>query len=191
MPRAAATSDVFSAVAEHRSGSVEHTREKNPQERNIMTADTQCQQSIETVEIHKTIDIAAPIELAFEAMLDELGPDAQMLDGTAMPFKLEAWPGGRWYRDLGNNAGHLWGHVQVIKPPTLLEICGPMMMSYPALNHVQYRFAAQGSGTRLTFAHRGLGSILPQHREGMPKGWENWIDKIRQRAERKGTPRKK
>jgi uncharacterized protein YndB with AHSA1/START domain len=156
-----------------------------------MTTDTQCQQSIETVEIHKTIDIAAPIDLAFEAMLDELGPDAQMMDGTAMPFKLEAWPGGRWYRDLGNNAGHLWGHVQVIKPPTLLEICGPMMMSYPALNHIQYRFTAQGSGTRLTFAHHGLGSISPQHREGMPKGWEHWIDKIRQRAERKATPRKK
>ena len=96
-----------------------------------MTTDTKSQQSFETVEIQKTIDIAAPIEIAFEAMLDELGPDAQMMDGTAMPFKLEAWPGGRWYRDLGNNAGHLWGHVQVIKPPTLLEICGPMMMSYP------------------------------------------------------------
>ena len=41
-------------------------------------------------------------------------------------MKIEPWPGGRWYRDLGNNAGHLWGHVQVIKPPTLLEICGPL-----------------------------------------------------------------
>ena len=41
-----------------------------------------------------------------------------------MPFKLEAWPGGRWFRDLGNNAGHLWGHVRVIKPPALLEISG-------------------------------------------------------------------
>jgi uncharacterized protein YndB with AHSA1/START domain len=156
-----------------------------------MTTDTKCQQSFETVEIQKAIDIAAPIEIAFDAMLDELGPDAQMMDGTGMPFKLEAWPGGRWYRDLGNNAGHLWGHVQVIKPPTLLEIWGPMMMSYPAVNHLQYRFAAQGNGTRLTFVHRGMGLISPQHREGMPKGWEHWIDKIRQRAERKTTQRKK
>jgi len=131
-----------------------------------MTTATQSEQSMETVEIQKTIDIAAPIEIAFEAMLDELGPDAQMMDGTAMPFKLEAWPGGRWFRDLGNNAGHLWGHVQVIKPPTLLELYGPMMMSYPALNHLQYRFAAQGPGTRLTFLHRGVGSILPQQSRG-------------------------
>jgi Activator of Hsp90 ATPase homolog 1-like protein len=148
-----------------------------------MTTDTV--QPIESVDIQKAIDIAAPIEIAFGAMLDELGPDAQMGDGTPMPFKLEAWPGGRWYRDLGNNSGHLWGHVQVIKPPTLLEICGPLMMSYPAMNHIQYRFAAQAGGTRLTFVHRGIGSISPQHREGMPKGWGLWIDKIRVRAERK------
>ena len=146
---------------------------------------TEVQQSIETVEIQKTIDIMAPIDIAFAAMLDELGPEAQMMDGAAMPFQLEAWPGGRWYRDLGNNAGHLWGHVQVIKPPNLLEICGPMMMSYPAVNHIQYRFTAQGTGTRLAFVHRGTGLISAQHREGMPKGWEHWIDKIRKRAERK------
>jgi hypothetical protein len=124
-------------------------------------------------------------------MLDELGPDAQMLDGTAMPFKLETWPGGRWYRDLGNNSGHLWGYVQVIKPPTLLEIWGPMMMSYPAVNHLQYRLTAKSGGTHLAFAHRGMGLILPDHREGMPKGWAHWVDRIRQGAERKATQRKK
>jgi uncharacterized protein YndB with AHSA1/START domain len=156
-----------------------------------MTTDTLTQQSVETVEINKTIDIAAPIEIAFEALLEEMGPEAQMMDGKPMPFKLEAWPGGRWFRDLGKNAGHLWGHVQVIKPPTLLEICGPMMMSYPAVNHLQYRLTAQGNGTRLTFVHRGMGLITPDHREGMPKGWAHWVDKIRQRAEKKSSSAKK
>jgi uncharacterized protein YndB with AHSA1/START domain len=150
-----------------------------------MTTDISSPQPIETVEIQKAIDIAAPIAIAFEALLDELGPEAQMMDGTAMPLKLEAWPGGRWYRDLGNNTGHLWGHVQVNKPPALLEICGPMMMSYPAMNHLQYRLTAQPSGTHLAFLHRGIGAISAQHREGMPKGWGYWIDRIRSRAERK------
>jgi hypothetical protein len=99
-------------------------------------------------------------------------------------MKLEAWPGGRWYRDLGNHSGHLWGHVQVIKPPTLLEICGPLMMSYPAANHLQYRLKAEGGVTRLAFLHRATGLILPEHREGMPKGWEHWLQRIRERAER-------
>jgi len=156
-----------------------------------MKTDTNERQSVEIFEICKEIEISAPIEIAFEAMLDEIGPEAQMMDGKAMPFKLEAWPGGRWFRDLGDHAGHLWGHVQVIKPPTLLEICGPMMMSYPAANHIQYRFTAQVGGTRLAFVHRGMGLISADHREGMPKGWGHWIGKIRDRAERKSNQGKK
>ena len=49
-----------------------------------------------------------------------------------MPMKLEAWPGGRWYRDLGDGNGHYWGTVQAIKRPTLLEFCGPLFASVPA-----------------------------------------------------------
>ena len=155
-----------------------------------MTTSAQIQQSVEIIDLHKEIDIAAPIEIAFAAMLDELGPDAQLMDGTSYPFRLEAWPGGRWYRDLGNNTGHLWGQVQVIKPPILLEISGPLMMSYPAVNHIQYRFTEQGSGTRLTFAHRAMGLILPDHRDGTPKGWWRWMERIRDHAERNSTHHK-
>ncbi len=150
-----------------------------------MTTATERESSIETLEIKKEIDIAAPLEIAFAAMLDEVGPDNRMPDGTPMPFKLEAWPGGRWFRDLGNDTGHLWGHVQVIKPPKLLEICGPMMMSFPALNHLQYRFTSQASGTHLAFVHRGLGAIAPELRDGMTKGWGDWMERIRTHAERK------
>ena len=156
-----------------------------------MTTDTLTPQAIETVEISKAVDIAAPIDIAWEALLDELGPESQMMDGTPMPFKLEAWPGGRWFRDLGNNSGHLWGHVQVIKPPTLLEVWGPMMMSYPAVNHLQYRLTAQGNLTHMTLLHRGMGQILQPHRDGMPKGWAYWLDRIRQRAEKNKKQSKK
>jgi hypothetical protein len=100
-------------------------------------------------------------------------------------MKIEPWPGGRWYRDLGNNSGHLWGHVQVIKPPMLLELCGPMMMSYPANNHVQYRLKAEGGGTRLSIIHRALGLIPPEHRDGFPDGWEHGLKRIRDLAERR------
>jgi uncharacterized protein YndB with AHSA1/START domain len=150
-----------------------------------MKTDAGERQSAETFEIRKEIDIAAPPEVAFQAVLDELGPEAQMPGGQTFSMKLEAWPGGRWFRDLGNSAGHLWGHVQVIKPPTLLEICGPLMMSYPAVNHLQYRLKAEGGVTRLTFLHRGLGAILPEHRDGMPKGWQFWLERIRELAQRR------
>ena len=155
-----------------------------------MTTGTSTSPPLEMIEIKNSVEIAAPLDIAFQAMLEELGPEAQLMDGTSYPFKLEPWPGGRWYRDLGNNVGHLWGQVQVIKPPTLLEICGPLMMSYPAMNHLQYRFTAEGTGTRLAFIHRGMGLILAQHRDGMSKGWEHWTVRIRQRAEKKATDRR-
>jgi uncharacterized protein YndB with AHSA1/START domain len=150
-----------------------------------MKTDASEPQSIDSLEIRKEIEISAPIDIAFEAMLDELGPDGQMPGGKPFPMKIEPWPGGRWFRDLGNDAGHLWGHVQVIKPPTLLEICGPLMMSYPAANHLQYRLTAEGGVTRLAFLHRAIGLIPAEHREGFPEGWQYWLERIRELAERK------
>ena len=141
------------------------------------------ERNVQTLDIRKEELVNAPIEVVFQAMLDELGPEAQMMDGKAMPMKLEAWPGGRWYRDLGDNAGHFWGHVQVIKPPGLLEICGPMPMSYPAANFIQYRLSSEGNATRIKFTHRAIGLIPQDHRDGMPEGWAHWLKRIRERAE--------
>jgi uncharacterized protein YndB with AHSA1/START domain len=150
-----------------------------------MKTDTSERQSVDSFEIGKEIEISAPIEIAFEATLDQLGPEGEMPGGKPFPMKIEPWPGGRWYRDLGNNSGHLWGHVQVIKPPTLLEICGPLMMSQPALSHLQYRLKAEGRVTRLALLHRAIGLFLPEHRDGLAAGWEYWLERIRELAERK------
>jgi len=148
------------------------------------------QRDIQAFAIRKEIAIEAPVEIAFQAVLDELGPEAQTPDGKSLSMKIEPWPGGRWYRDTGNGTGHLWGHVQVIKPTTLIEIYGPMPMSYPAMNHVQYRLQESGEGgTRLTFIHRAMGLILPEHRDGMPEGWAHWLEQIRELAERKANRR--
>jgi hypothetical protein len=146
--------------------------------------------AIHTVNIVQQIEIEAPLEIAFEAILAELGPGSEMPDGTPFPMKLEAWPGGRWYRDLGENVGHLWGHVQVIKPPKLLELCGPMMMSYPGVNFVQYRLTPQGSGTQLTLTHRAFGNIPAEHREGFDEGWEHGVKRIRDLAVRMAAERR-
>jgi uncharacterized protein YndB with AHSA1/START domain len=149
------------------------------------------EQAVQTMEIVKHEQIDAPIEIVFQALLDELGPESQMPNGTSLNLKLEPWPGGRWYRDLGNNTGHFWGHVQVIKPPKLLEICGPMAMSYPAVNHIQYRLTAEGAGTSLRLTHKAMGIITPEHRDGMPEGWEQWTRQIRELAERRAKATKR
>ena len=134
--------------------------------------------------INNEIEINAPIAVAFEALLEQIGPANEMMNGRPMPMKLEPWPGGRWYRDLGDSAGHLWAHVQVIKPPTLLELTGPLCMSYACSNHVQYRLIEEGNRTRLVFMHRAIGEIVADHRDGMPSGWGYTMEKIKERAER-------
>ena len=144
------------------------------------------EEAIQTLNISKEVEIAAPIDVAFDALLEELGPASAMPGGEPLPMILEAWPGGRWYRDLGKNSGHYWGHVQVIKPPTLLEIYGPLFMSYPAVSHVQYRLTAEGPMTRLTLTHRAIGQISPSHRDGVGQGWAQILTRIRERAERRG-----
>jgi hypothetical protein len=147
------------------------------------------QQTVHTLEIQKETFIEAPLDVAFQAVLEELGPGSQMPDGKPFPMKIEPWVGGRWYRDLGEAGGfacgHLWGHVQVIKAPTLLELTGPMPMSFPALNHVQYRLKPEGKGVRLILTHRAMGLIPPAFRDGMPDGWEHGVQRIRQVAEAK------
>jgi uncharacterized protein YndB with AHSA1/START domain len=127
--------------------------------------------------------IAAPIDIVFETVQQPVGPMAQM------SLKIEPWLGGRWYRDLGNNTGHLWGHVQVIKPPKLLELCGPMMMSYPAAGFVQYRLVEEPGGTRLTLTHQAIGLIKPEHMQGLPKGWSEILDNLKSMAEERAGGR--
>ena len=79
--------------------------------------DTTVENAVQVLDIKNEERIAAPIEIVFETLLEDLGPSMETGPGRTLAMTLEAWPGGRWYRDLGNNTGHLWGHVQVIKPP--------------------------------------------------------------------------
>ena len=88
-----------------------------------------------------------------------------------MPFKLEAWPGGRWFRDLGDNNGHCWATVQAIKRPTLLEFSGPLMMSFPVSNNVQYRLTEDNGETLIKFHHSGFGNVPEDFKKGMKGGW--------------------
>jgi len=151
-------------------------------------------ETIQTMDIRRDVFIAASPQIAFEALLEELGPGSQMPDGTPYPMKLEPWVGGRWFRDLGeaggHKYGHLWAHVQVIKAPTLLEFTGPMMMSAPSNNHVQYRLTAEANGTRLALVHRAMGLIPQQFREGMPEGWQMKMNRVKELAEQKAKGRK-
>jgi uncharacterized protein YndB with AHSA1/START domain len=144
------------------------------------------EQTVHTLDITKEERIAAPIDVVFETILEQMGPLNQHPDGSSLSMTLEAWPGGRWFRDLGHNTGHFWGHVQAIKPPTLLEICGPLFMSYAAISNVQYRLTEEHGVTHLQFAHHAVGQISQQHRENVGGGWALLLSRVQQAAERRG-----
>jgi uncharacterized protein YndB with AHSA1/START domain len=135
-----------------------------------------------TLSVTQEIHVNAALEATFAALVAQLGPYNETENGP-MPMKLEAWPGGRWFRDLGEGNGHFWGQVQAIKRPTLLEITGPLFMSYPVVSNVQYRLSEADGGTLIKFQHTALGLILDAHREGVGKGWGNINQRIRERAE--------
>jgi uncharacterized protein YndB with AHSA1/START domain len=137
-----------------------------------------------TLTVTQEIHVKANLEKTFAALLEQIGPENETPE-RKMPMKLEAWPGGRWYRDLGDGNGHFWGHVQAIKRPTLLEITGPLFMSYGVVSNVQYRLSEEPTGTLLKFHHKAFGVIQEDHRSGVNEGWKSMLNRIQARAEAK------
>jgi len=133
--------------------------------------------------INQEIHVQAPMDITFAALLEQLGPGNETPDGKSLSMKIEPWPGGRWYRDLGNGNGHFWANVQAIKRPTLLEFCGPLFASFPFLCNVQYRLTEAKGGTLITFRHTALGFVPEENRTEMPKGWDSMHERVRKQAE--------
>jgi hypothetical protein len=133
-----------------------------------------------TLDVNQHIEIKAAVGDVFRSVLYRFGEGLSTPKGEPLQMILEQWPGGRWFRDRGNGIGHLWGHVQVIKPPVLLELSGPMFMSYPAMNHMEVRLEEIAGGTRVALRHRAIGFIDPAHREGVHTGWQSILNSIAQ-----------
>ncbi len=111
----------------------------------------------QTFTITEEIDVHASIEQTFKSLVAQIGRLNETPDGTPLPMVLETHPGGRWYRDLGGDNGHLWGFVQSIKRPTLLEIWGPLFMSTGATSNMMYRLSETPDGTLIKFTHTVVG----------------------------------
>jgi uncharacterized protein YndB with AHSA1/START domain len=136
------------------------------------------------LDIEQTLEIKAAPGDVYEGLLRRLcnleGEEGQ----PGVKLELERWPGGRWFRDLGNGAGHLWGVVQSIKPPTLIEFHGPLMMSAPVVGHLIVRLAPITGGTKVSFRNRVLGPIPAEFREGVREGWGDMLQSLKKDFEK-------
>lgn len=133
--------------------------------------------------ITQEVQVRASIEATFEALLEQMGPGNETPDGQPLPMVIEARPGGRWFRDLGADNGHLWGHVQAVKRPTLLEITGPLFLSTAAVSNLQYRLTVVDGGTLLSFRHTAFGVVPEDVRGNLARGWQPLLDRIQAQAE--------
>jgi hypothetical protein len=137
----------------------------------------------QTFTIAEAITVRASLEQTFASLVAQMGRLNESPDGAPLPMILEPYPGGRWYRDLGGDNGHLWGFVQSIKRPALLEIWGPLFMSTAATSNVLYRLSEIPDGTLITFTHTVVGPIPEEHRPRLTSGWAALHARVRTAAE--------
>lgn len=136
-----------------------------------------------TLSVSQEMHVRSSLSATFAALLEQMGRMNETPDGRPLPMVIEPWPGGRWFRDLGDGNGHFWGQVQAIKRPTLLEITGPLFMSLPVVSNVQYRLSEVDGGTLIALRHTAFGLIPDEVREGVSGGWTRLIEAVRKRAE--------
>ncbi len=139
-----------------------------------------------TFTITEEILVRATLDSTFASLIAEMGPRNLTPDGKPLPMVLEARPGGRWFRDLGGDNGHLWGFVQSIKQPSLLEIWGPLFMSTAATSNLLYRLTETPEGTLISFTHTLVGPFPEDHRPQLGTGWAALHARVRQAAEAAG-----
>jgi hypothetical protein len=139
--------------------------------------------SEQTFTVTEEIAVRASTERTFQSLLAQLGRLNETPDGKPLPMILEPQPGGRWYRDLGGDNGHLWGFVQSIKRPVLLEIWGPLFMSTAATSNLLYRLSETPDGTLIKFTHTLVGPIPEEHRPQLVSGWAALHARVRRAAE--------
>ena len=137
------------------------------------------------VNIDQTIEIKAAPGAVFEGLIARICELHGEEGKPPLKLSLERWPGGRWFRDLDGGAGHLWGFVQAIKPPTLLELFGPMFMSHPVTGHMIIRLSPITGGTKVVFQNQVFGPLPPDmHGDGMAQGWDDMLKRLKSDVER-------
>lgn len=136
-----------------------------------------------TFTISEEIFVRASIEDTFDSLITQIGRQNQTPDGKPLSMIIETRPGGRWYRDLGGDNGHLWAFVQSIKRPSLLELWGPLFMSTATTNNVIYRLTETEGGTTISFKHTLVGPVPAEFEPNMATGWNDVHARIKRQAE--------
>ena len=135
---------------------------------------------LQAFEIIKEEEIAAPIEIVFETILEQMGP----LNST--PKSQCRWC---WRRGREDGGIATWATTPATSGvrcrPSRRRHCwrsaGPLFMSTPAVSNLQYRLTEENGATRMRFVHRAMGWV-GEHERGVDDGWSQMIGRIRTAA---------
>lgn len=87
---------------------------------------------------------------------------------------IETFVGGRWMQEW-DGGGALFGTFTVWDPPHLLCVTGPLAMSRPAHNLLEFQFEAAGDGTDVAIRHEAFGDFDGDTGEMYANGWRELI----------------
>jgi uncharacterized protein YndB with AHSA1/START domain len=87
---------------------------------------------------------------------------------------IEPGVGGRWVQ-AWDSGGALFGTFTVWDPPRLLVLDGPLAMTTPAHNRLEFEFAPVESATKLWIRHRAYGDFDVDAEATYVNGWRELI----------------
>jgi uncharacterized protein YndB with AHSA1/START domain len=145
--------------------------------------------------IRKTIEVAAPLETAFETFTEQISAwwplDAHSIgagrdDTTTESVTVEGRVDGRLFERLSNGQEADWGRLLVWEPPERLVFTWHPGADDPSTaTEIEVRFAPSGGGTRVELEHRGwerLGERAAQAQQGYDSGWDKVLARYAEAA---------
>ncbi len=140
----------------------------------------------ESFEIEVEIRVSAPRERVFTALTTGVGRWWHLRirqHDLSTTMVLEPHVGGRFFEDLGDGTGALWGTVLDFLPPKLLRIGGPLSMRTPVTCVFEYHLEEDGNDTIVKFQHRCFGWFEASMKEKHVAGWRQLFDALKAYAE--------
>jgi hypothetical protein len=90
---------------------------------------------------------------------------------------IDAMPGGSWTQ-MWSTGGALLGTVTQVQAPVLLRINGPLAMSTPVFNTVEFVLEPTAEkGTNLYLTHHAFGLLGPDDQDAYGEVWESLLNR--------------
>lgn len=127
------------------------------------------------IDIAQELTVARPRHEVFAALTDVAswwGPP--YVSQAATNLRLEARLGGTFEEVWGTQGGRMLAVVTAIEPDHRLELTGPFHLGV-VYGVVQFQLDDAGTDTRLSFSHRGIGSVSAEAATAFAGGWKELL----------------